>query len=67
MTNTSGPPLEVIAASLRRERQRTGLSLTEVARRAGIARARGAPRAAGPGPPGGGRGGAWGGRGAGWA
>jgi transcriptional regulator with XRE-family HTH domain len=38
MTNTSGPPLEVIAASLRRERQRTGLSLTEVARRAGIAK-----------------------------
>src|ERR1700760_584971 len=38
MTNTSGPPLEVIAASLRRERQRTGLTLTEVARRAGIAK-----------------------------
>jgi transcriptional regulator with XRE-family HTH domain len=38
MTNTSGPPLEVIAASLRRERQRAGLSLTEVARRAGIAK-----------------------------
>src|ERR1700760_1611624 len=38
MTNTSGPPLEVIAASLRRERQRTGLSLTEVARRAGVAK-----------------------------
>ena len=31
-------PLEVIAASLRRERHRTGLSLTEVARRAGIAK-----------------------------
>jgi transcriptional regulator with XRE-family HTH domain len=31
-------PLEVIAASLRRERRRTGLSLTEVARRAGIAK-----------------------------
>ena len=30
-------PLDVIAASLRRERRRTGLSLTEVARRAGIA------------------------------
>src|SRR5690242_21423458 len=38
MTNTSGPPLEVIAASLRRERQRAGLSLTEVARRAGVAK-----------------------------
>ena len=34
----SGAPLEVIAASLRRERQRAGLSLTEVARRAGIAK-----------------------------
>jgi transcriptional regulator with XRE-family HTH domain len=31
-------PLELIAASLRRERHRTGLSLTEVARRAGIAK-----------------------------
>src|SRR6266513_5071673 len=30
--------LEVIAASLRRERRRSGLSLTEVARRAGIAK-----------------------------
>src|ERR1700730_14881400 len=30
-------PLELIAASLRRERHRSGLSLTEVARRAGIA------------------------------
>src|SRR5579862_5391949 len=38
MTNTSGAPLEVIAASLRRERARAGLSLTEVARRAGIAK-----------------------------
>ena len=34
----SGAPLELIAASLRRERRRTGLSLTEVARRAGIAK-----------------------------
>jgi transcriptional regulator with XRE-family HTH domain len=34
----SGAPLEVIAASLRRERHRAGLSLTEVARRAGIAK-----------------------------
>ncbi len=32
------PPLEIIAASLRRERRRSGLSLTEVARRAGIAK-----------------------------
>jgi transcriptional regulator with XRE-family HTH domain len=31
-------PQEVIAASLRRERRRSGLSLTEVARRAGIAK-----------------------------
>src|SRR5512146_3233901 len=38
MANTSGAPLEVIAASLRRERRRTGLSLTEVARRAGLAK-----------------------------
>ena len=34
----SKPPLDVIAAALRRERNRTGLSLTEVARRAGIAK-----------------------------
>jgi transcriptional regulator with XRE-family HTH domain len=32
------PPMAVIAASLRRERVRSGLSLTEVARRAGIAK-----------------------------
>src|SRR5882762_10068596 len=40
MTNTQSEkaPLELIAASLRRERRRTGLSLTEVARRAGIAK-----------------------------
>ena len=40
MTNAPSEkaPLEVIAASLRRERRRTGLSLTEVARRAGIAK-----------------------------
>jgi transcriptional regulator with XRE-family HTH domain len=43
MTNTgpagqAKPPLETIAASLRRERRRSGLSLTEVARRAGIAK-----------------------------
>jgi transcriptional regulator with XRE-family HTH domain len=36
--DTRGAPLELIAASLRRERRRTGLSLTEVARRAGIAK-----------------------------
>lgn len=34
----SGAPLEAIASSLRRERTRAGLSLTEVARRAGIAK-----------------------------
>ena len=34
----SEAPQEVIAASLRRERRRSGLSLTEVARRAGIAK-----------------------------
>jgi transcriptional regulator with XRE-family HTH domain len=34
----SSAPLDVIAASLRRERRRSGLSLTEVARRAGIAK-----------------------------
>jgi transcriptional regulator with XRE-family HTH domain len=34
----AGPPLELIAAALRRERRRSGLSLTEVARRAGIAK-----------------------------
>ncbi|HLI41850.1 MAG TPA: XRE family transcriptional regulator [Streptosporangiaceae bacterium] len=35
-TNTA--PVAVIAASLRRERRRAGLSLTEVARRAGVAK-----------------------------
>ncbi|RBM16753.1 transcriptional regulator [Prauserella sp. PE36] len=34
----NGAPLAVIAASLQRERRRTGLSLAEVARRAGIAK-----------------------------
>src|SRR5207237_9342193 len=40
MTNTSAEkaPLELIASSLRRERERIGLSLTELARRAGIAK-----------------------------
>jgi transcriptional regulator with XRE-family HTH domain len=33
-----GAPLAVIAQSLRRERARTGLSLTELARRAGVAK-----------------------------
>src|SRR5690348_18379966 len=42
MTNTQPEkaPLEVIAASLRRERRPTGLSLTEVVRRAGIAKSK---------------------------
>lgn len=35
---TSGAPLAAIAASLQRERRRAGLSLAEVARRAGIAK-----------------------------
>ena len=38
MANPDKAPLELIAASLRRERRRSGLSLTEVARRAGIAK-----------------------------
>jgi len=38
MVERSGPPLEVIAHAVRRERQRAGLSLAEVARRAGIAK-----------------------------
>src|SRR3954462_465241 len=38
MTQQRGAPLEVIARSLRRERTRAGLSLSEVARRAGIAK-----------------------------
>ena len=38
LAGAGGAPLELIAASLRRERRRTGLSLTEVARRAGIAK-----------------------------
>src|ERR1700722_18904458 len=36
--DAKGAPLELIAASLRRERRRTGLRLTGVARRAGIAK-----------------------------
>jgi transcriptional regulator with XRE-family HTH domain len=35
---TAKPPIEVIAASLRRERERAGLTLTEVASRAGVAK-----------------------------
>jgi transcriptional regulator with XRE-family HTH domain len=38
MTAPRGAPLEVIAASLRHERERTGLSLSELAKRAGIAK-----------------------------
>ncbi|MFC4002394.1 helix-turn-helix domain-containing protein [Prauserella oleivorans] len=35
---TTGAPLAAIAASLQRERQKAGLSLTELARRAGVAK-----------------------------
>ncbi|RIQ20833.1 helix-turn-helix domain-containing protein [Jiangella rhizosphaerae] len=38
MSQSPSAPLAVIAASLQRERRRTGLSLAEVARRAGIAK-----------------------------
>lgn len=38
LDQTQQAPLAAIAAALRRERDRTGLSLTEVARRAGIAK-----------------------------
>jgi transcriptional regulator with XRE-family HTH domain len=34
----AGPPLQAIAAALRRERERAGLTLSEVARRAGVAK-----------------------------
>src|SRR6201981_4081815 len=37
-SDTAAEVVALIAASLRRERRRTGLSLTEVARRAGIAK-----------------------------
>jgi len=37
-TNRPRPPLAAIATALRRERDRAGLSLTELARRAGIAK-----------------------------
>ncbi|MBB4683193.1 helix-turn-helix domain-containing protein [Amycolatopsis jiangsuensis] len=36
--DTTAAPLDIIATSLRRERARAGLSLTEVARRAGLAK-----------------------------
>ncbi len=38
MTASGGPPLVAIAAALRRERERRGLSLSEVAKRAGVAK-----------------------------
>jgi transcriptional regulator with XRE-family HTH domain len=38
MDHTAPPPIAVIAASLRRERERAGLTLTELARRAGVAK-----------------------------
>ncbi|RUQ98034.1 helix-turn-helix domain-containing protein [Labedella endophytica] len=38
MTEPSGPPIAAIAAALQQERRRIGLSLAEVARRAGIAK-----------------------------
>lgn len=38
MAQSSGAPVAVIAASLQRERRRAGLSLAELARRAGIAK-----------------------------
>ena len=37
-TRSATPPLAAIAAALRRERERAGLSLTELARRAGLAK-----------------------------
>lgn len=46
-----GAPLEVIAASLRRERARAGISLTELARRAGIAKSTVSQLEAGTGNP----------------
>jgi transcriptional regulator with XRE-family HTH domain len=38
MSQAEGAPLSAIAAALRRERERTGMSLTEVARKAGLAK-----------------------------
>src|SRR5262245_1110372 len=34
----SGPPLAMIAAAIRRERERVGISLSELAKRAGLAK-----------------------------
>ena len=45
------PPLAAIAASLRRERERLGISLTELARRAGIAKSTVSQLEAGAGNP----------------
>src|SRR6266568_3819615 len=38
MTQAGGPPLALIARSIRRERERVGLSLSELAKQAGIAK-----------------------------
>jgi transcriptional regulator with XRE-family HTH domain len=38
MAEAAPPPIAVIAVSLRRERERAGLTLTELARRAGVAK-----------------------------
>lgn len=38
MTNTATLPIDIVAKSLVRERRKTGLSLTEIARQAGIAK-----------------------------
>ena len=38
MVNEPAPPVATIAAALRRERERVGVSITELARRAGIAK-----------------------------
>ncbi|MFG1998754.1 helix-turn-helix domain-containing protein [Spirillospora sp. NPDC048911] len=38
MPEQQGPPLDLIAASIRRERERAGISQTELAKRAGIAK-----------------------------
>ncbi|GAA2802248.1 XRE family transcriptional regulator [Saccharopolyspora taberi] len=38
MSATENTPLEIISASLRRERERVGLSLTDLAKRAGVAK-----------------------------
>ena len=38
MSHVGGPPLGLIARSIRRERERVGLSLSELAKQAGIAK-----------------------------